>query len=218
MFTGLVESQGVVQSIHPEGEAVRLEINAGDPMAAGLATGDSVSINGCCLTVVQIIGSTVAFQAGTETLSRTNLGVLKVSSRVNLERSLPVGGRLGGHFVQGHIDGTGRVQSISRDGEWVTMWFEVPDQLERFLVSKGSVAVDGISLTVVDVKAAQFSVALIPHTLEVTTLGDRQVGDTVNIETDILGKYVDRLLTSGRSDFMGDGLAGSRETKPATDE
>lgn len=194
MFTGLVEGQGTIVAIVPEGDAIRLDVELPDEMNAGLALGDSVSINGCCLTVVAIDGPVAAFQAGTETLSKTNIGQLVESSPVNLERSLPAGGRLGGHFVQGHVDGVGKVQEIDRDGEWVTMWFEVPEGLAKYLVSKGSVAVDGISLTVVDVEANRFSVALIPHTLEVTTLGIRNVGDAVNIETDILGKYIDRLL------------------------
>ncbi|MDA0589334.1 MAG: riboflavin synthase [Planctomycetota bacterium] len=194
MFTGLIEGQGRVSAILPEGEAIRLEIDAGESIAAGLSIGDSVSINGCCLTVVELAEPVVAFQAGTETLSRTNLGRLQPGDPVNLERSLPVDGRLGGHFVQGHVDGVGKVASIDRDGDWITMWFEIPVALAKFLVPKGSVAVDGISLTVVNVEQTRFSVALIPHTLEVTTLGVRDVGDPVNIETDILGKYVERLL------------------------
>jgi riboflavin synthase len=194
MFTGLVESQGEVQAILPEGDAIRLEIDAGELIATGLSIGDSVSINGCCLTVIELSETTAAFQAGTETLSKTNLGRLQPDDRVNLERSLPVDGRLGGHFVQGHVDGVGTVASVDRDGEWVTMWFEIPEALARFLVPKGSVAVDGISLTVVNVEQCRFSVALIPHTLDVTTLGIRGIGDPVNIETDILGKYVERLL------------------------
>ena len=194
MFTGLIEGQGRVSAILPEGDAIRLEIDAGESIAAGLSIGDSVSINGCCLTVVELAEPVVAFQAGTETLSRTNLGRLQPGDPVNLERSLPVDGRLGGHFVQGHVDGVGKVASIDRDGDWITMWFEIPVALAKFLVPKGSVAVDGISLTVVNVEQTRFSVALIPHTLEVTTLGVRDVGDPVNIETDILGKYVERLL------------------------
>lgn len=194
MFTGLVEGQGIVRAILPEGDAIRLEIETGDAIGTGLGSGDSVAINGCCLTVVETSGTVAAFQAGTETLSRTNLGRLDPGHRVNLERSLPVDGRLGGHFVQGHIDGVGQIASIDRDGEWVTMWFEVAESLAPFLVPKGSVAIDGISLTVVEADESRFSVALIPHTLEVTTLGDRAVGDEVNIETDILGKYVQRLL------------------------
>ena len=194
MFTGLVEGQGTIRGITPEGDAIRLDVELPTTMTDGLGIGDSVAINGCCLTVIEIDGAVAAFQAGTETLSKTNLGRLDVGHPANLERSLPVNGRLGGHFVQGHVDGVGEVVSIDRDGEWVTMWFRVPAPLARLLVPKGSVAVDGISLTVVNVEKDRFSVALIPHTLEVTTLGIRNVGDPVNIETDILGKYVERLL------------------------
>ena len=195
MFTGLVEGQGEITEVVPEEDAIRLSIDAGDSIGSGLAIGDSVCINGCCLTVVNLIGTVADFQAGTETLSKTNLGRLEPGHRVNLERSLPVDGRLGGHIVQGHVDGTGSVSSIDQDGEWVTMWFEIPESLAKFVVPKGSIAVDGISLTVVDVEQSRFSVALIPHTLEVTTLGAVSNGDPVNIETDILGRYVERLLT-----------------------
>lgn len=195
MFTGLVEGQGKITEIVPEEDAIRLSIDAGDSIGSGLAIGDSVSINGCCLTVVRLTGTVADFQAGTETLSKTNLGRLEPGHRVNLERSLPVDGRLGGHIVQGHVDGTGSVSSIDQDGEWVTMWFELPESLTKFVVPKGSIAVDGISLTVIDVERSRFSVALIPHTLEVTTLGAVSEGDPVNIETDILGRYVERLLT-----------------------
>jgi riboflavin synthase len=196
MFTGLIEGQGTIKAIVPEGDAIRLDVQLPDELTKGLGLGDSVSINGCCLTVVSHDGSLAAFQAGTETLSKTNLGRLTEGSPVNLERSLPVDGRLGGHFVQGHVDGVGQVALIDRDGDWITMWFQVPETLAKYLVAKGSVAVDGISLTVVDVESDRFSVALIPHTLEVTTLGIRNVDDPVNIETDILGKYVERLLAA----------------------
>jgi riboflavin synthase len=181
MFTGLVEGQGKVTAIVPEGDAVRLDILVPAEIRSGLGIGDSVCINGCCLTVIELADETAAFQAGTD-----------------LERSLPVDGRLGGHFVQGHVDGTGEVISVDRDGEWVTMWFKVSTELARLMVPKGSVTVDGISLTVVNVEEDRFSVALIPHTLEVTTLGIRTEREIVNIETDILGKYVDKLL-AGRS-------------------
>lgn len=198
MFTGLVEGLGRVVATEPETAGIRLIIA---PPATMLGIegdrcqlGDSVAINGCCLTVIEIRHDCWAFQAGTETLSKTNLGSLKVNDPVNLERSLPVNGRLGGHFVQGHVDGVGQVEAIDREGEWVAMWFRVTESLARLMVSKGSVAVDGISLTVVNVEQNRFSVALIPHTLTVTTLGVRQVGNTVNIETDILGKYVQKLL------------------------
>jgi riboflavin synthase len=197
MFTGLVEGQGIVRAIQPDGaDAIRLEIEIPESMTEGLAIGDSVSINGCCLTVIELAAEIAAFQAGSETLSKTNLGRFGVGDHVNLERSLAANARLGGHFVQGHVDGVGQLHSIDRDGEWVTMWFEIPQPLIKLLVPKGSIAVDGISLTVVDVEDNRFSVALIPHTLEVTTLGMRASGDDVNIETDILGKYIDRLLTT----------------------
>ena len=200
MFTGLVEGCGVVRGIVPEGAAVRLEIEPAGEMKSELKIGESVAINGCCLTAVAVENGRWAFQAGTETLWRTNLGQLAAGDAVNLERSLPVDGRFGGHFVQGHVDGAGTVDRIERDGEWITMWFRVPPELAAMMVSKGSVAVDGVSLTLVDVEAERFSVALIPHTLEATTLGVRKPGDAVKIETDILGKYVWKFQGSGVGD------------------
>lgn len=199
MFTGLVEGCGTVKTIEPEGPGRRLVIApsanlAADAAGAGCALGDSVSISGCCLTVVSIDNGCWSFQAGPETLAKTNLGRLRPGDLVNLERSLPVNGRLGGHFVQGHVDGVGIVDERNSDGDWVTMWFRVPPFLAQQMVPKGSVAVDGISLTLVQVEAKRFSVALIPHTLQVTTLGQRQPGDFVNIETDILAKYVQKLM------------------------
>lgn len=202
MFTGLIEGLGTVAAVESETAGIRLVIA---PPALMLDVGvdrcrlgDSVAINGCCLTVIEIKHDCWSFQAGTETLSKTNLGRLAIGDPVNLERSLPVNGRLGGHFVQGHVDGVGSVDRIDREGEWVAMWFRVPEPQAQLMVAKGSVAVDGISLTVVTVERDRFSVALIPHTLSVTTLGVRQVGDPVNIETDILGKYVQKLLAIGR--------------------
>lgn len=200
MFTGLIEGQGTITELLDEGEGVRLVVRVpqqmlrADDSSAETKIGDSVAINGCCLTVVAIDEKGWHFQAGEETLSRTNLGKLQPGSSVNLERAMLANGRLGGHIVQGHVDGIGRVQKIDSAAEWVTMWFEVPEDLSQYMVTKGSVTVDGISLTLVDVQADRFSVALIPHTLEVTTLGSRKVGDEVNIETDIMGKYAHKLL------------------------
>lgn len=193
MFTGLVEGLGTVESLTPEGSAVDLVIAPPEATTEPVEIGESIAINGCCLTIVQADTRTWTFQAGSETLSRTNLGRLRSGDRVNLERSLRVGDRLGGHFVQGHIDGTGQVERIDREGEWVHMSFTVAAALTRQMVVKGSVAVDGVSLTLVTVDAESFSVALIPHTLDVTTLGARNIGDTVNIETDIIGKYLEKL-------------------------
>lgn len=199
MFTGLVEGLGTVQALVTEEAGLKVVVAPPAVMFSGgdrdrCQLGDSVAINGCCLTVIEIRHDCWAFQAGIETLSKTNLGRLQSGDAVNLERSLPVNGRLGGHFVQGHVDGVGHVTAIDREGDWVTMWFQVPVVLAELMVAKGSVAVDGISLTLVHVERDRFSVALIPHTLAMTTLGQRHVGDPVNIETDILGKYVQKLL------------------------
>lgn len=199
MFTGLIEGMGTVAAVTSEAAGIRLAIATPASMLTGADSdrcrlGDSVAINGCCLTVIDITGDVWSFQAGTETLSKTNLSRLRVGDPVNLERSLPVTARLGGHFVQGHVDGLGTVDAIDRDADWVTMAFRVPQSLAALMVPKGSVAVDGVSLTLVTVERDRFTIALIPHTLEVTTLGRRNVGDAVNIETDILGKYVQKFL------------------------
>jgi riboflavin synthase len=159
-----------------------------------LHVGGSLAVNGACLTVVAHDARTCRFQAGPETLRRTNLGELTAGDRVNLERSLRLGDRLGGHLVQGHIDGLGRIASRDRQGDWELVWFSCPAELAAQMVSKGSVAVDGVSLTLVDVTADGFSVALIPHTLEHTTLGFKRPGASVNLETDIIGKYVWKCL------------------------
>lgn len=194
MFTGLVEGQAIVHDVISEGDAVRLVLEMPPAFLSETQLGDSIALNGCCLTVVSLQGAHFSFQAGTETLSKTNLGTFISGTRVNVERALQVGARLGGHYVQGHIDGTGVVDQIEQDGEWTSMWFRVPESLTLQMVCKGSIAVDGISLTLVNVERTRFSVALIPHTLAVTTLGQRRTGDTVNIETDILGKYVQKLV------------------------
>ncbi|WP_339734517.1 riboflavin synthase [uncultured Gimesia sp.] len=194
MFTGLVEGRGTVHLLEKNGSAIDLTLEISDLITNDAHIGDSVAINGCCLTVVEINDGYLKFQAGTETLAKTNLGLLTVGDLVNLERPLAANGRLGGHFVQGHVDGVGSIKSIDQDGEWITMWFEVPQELALQMVPKGSVTIDGISLTIVECQQTAFSIALIPHTLEVTTLGQKQVGSVVNIETDILGKYVQKLI------------------------
>lgn len=193
MFTGLVESLATVRELRPEGPGVRLVIS--DAAIAGRSKiGDSIAINGCCLTVVELNGADMAFEAGAETLSRTNLGRLKLDSAVNLEASLRLGDSLGGHLVAGHVDAVGHLDRREDDAQWSTMWFAVPGELTRQMASKGSIAIDGVSLTLVDVTDNSFSVALIPHTLSVTTLGQLQPGDAVNLETDLLAKYVERQL------------------------
>ncbi len=192
MFTGLVEAVGSVVTIDQQDHGVLLAID--QTCLSEARIGDSIAINGCCLTVTSVQSSVATFEAGEETLRRTNLGTLRPGSPVNLERSLQVGDRMGGHFVTGHVDCVGRISARHDDGEWCTMWFDVPDRWITQIVSKGSIAVDGISLTVVDVAEVKFSVALIPHTLENTTLGDRTIGENVNLETDVLAKYVARAV------------------------
>lgn len=200
MFTGLVECLGAVRQCDPSGSGRRLVIAPPSHMLTDGPTllGDSVAVNGCCLTIVSLDADTWSFDVGEESLNRTNLGALTPGDVVNLERALAVGARLGGHFVQGHVDGRGTVRAIDRDGEWITMRFALAEQLARYLVEKGSIAVDGVSLTVVEALPAEFSVMLIPHTLSATTLGRRKIGDAVNLEVDLLAKYVERLL-AGRT-------------------
>ncbi len=192
MFSGIIEALGTVAEVRQEPPGCRLIVRQRQ-IAAETRVADSISVNGCCLTVIDSDAETFAFQAGPETLARTNLGELKPGSRVNLERALAVGDRLGGHFVSGHIDGTGRLLSRDDCGDWSTFWFSVPRELAVQMASKGSIAVDGISLTIVGCEPDRFSVALIPYTLAVTTLGPMRIGDRVNLETDILAKYVQRL-------------------------
>jgi riboflavin synthase len=192
MFSGIVEALGTVAEIRSEPPGVWLIVRE-PKIASETSVAESISVNGCCLTVVAVEDAAVAFQAGPETLARTNLGDLKPGSPVNLERALKVGDRLGGHFVSGHVDGTGTLVERVDEGDWSTFWFTLPRALSRQMASKGSITVDGVSLTIVESQPERFSVALIPYTLEVTTLGSLAVGDKVNLETDILAKYVERL-------------------------
>lgn len=193
MFTGIIETTGTVRSIEARGDLTRLGIEAAS-IASEVAIGDSVAVNGTCLTVTGTQGSVVHFDAIVETLEKTALGDLVADSLVNLERALVAGGRLDGHIVQGHVDGVGRVRGLERAGNDVRLAIDCPEEIRQFLLEKGSVAIDGVSLTVVDVDDAGFDVALIPLTLEHTTLGERSVGERVNLEADVLGKYVKSYL------------------------
>jgi riboflavin synthase len=193
MFTGIVETMGSVAVVSPRGETTRLSIDA-PAIAAGIKIGDSVSVSGGCLTVVAAQDGRLTFEAIRETLDRTALGALRAGSRVNLERAMRADARLDGHIVQGHVDEAGRVRELRRRGEDVQLFIECSRSFADLLVPKGSVAIDGVSLTVVGIEGDGFDVALIPHTLASTTLGDLRGGERVNLEADVLGKYVKRYL------------------------
>ena len=197
MFTGIVEAVGEVAALAPSGDLTRVEVRA-PSVSEGVGIGDSIAVNGCCLTAVPAPAGALAFEAVKETLDCTSLGDLSVGSRVNLERALRADSRLDGHIVQGHVDATGRVRQLERRGDDVRLFVDCGPAVLDYLVEKGSVAIDGVSLTVVGVGEGGFDVALIPHTLEVTTLGERRPGDRVNLEADVLGKYVKRYLDRTR--------------------
>jgi riboflavin synthase len=189
VFTGIVEERGEVVAVEPLPDGARLTV-AGPLVTSDAQLGDSIAVNGVCLTVVESAGGRFTVDVVRETLRRSSLDKVRAGDRVNLERAVAVGQRFGGHIVQGHVDGTGAL--LSRDKSGLTR-FGMPAQLARFVVEKGSIAVDGVSLTVVEVGDDWFSVALIPTTLDLTTLGERGPGDPVNLEVDVMAKYVQRL-------------------------
>jgi riboflavin synthase len=213
MFTGLVEEKGSITAVEDLGDSVRLMIR-GPVVTSDAGHGDSISVNGCCLTVMTQDGDTFGADVMKESLDKTSLGDLVVGDEVNLERATQAGARLGGHIVQGHVDGTGRILDRTPSEHWEVVRVALPSELARYLVDKGSVTVDGTSLTVVQVvdaspttgEDAWFSVSLIPTTLDDTTLGTKAPGDRVNLEVDILAKYVERLLAAQTTDRK-DGIA-----------
>jgi riboflavin synthase len=193
MFTGLVQALGTVREVIDDQGGRRLRV-AEAALAPKLELGESVAVNGACLTVVARDGDAFDFQAGPETLAKTTLGRLAAGDRVNLERALRMGDPLGGHIVTGHVDCVGRLLEEATTGEWLTVWFGHPPEFDALLVGKGSVAVDGVSLTLVDVRGDRFSVMLIPHTRQNTTLGLKKPGDPVNLEFDLIAKHVQKLF------------------------
>jgi riboflavin synthase len=195
MFTGIVAHKGSVVDVVDEAGVRRLTFEAG--ALAQLEVGDSIAVNGVCLTAVAVEESTIAVEIVPETLTRSSLGLIQPGEAVNLERPMSAQGRFDGHIVQGHVDGVGVVSGVVADGDDRRLTIDVPPELARFIVEKGSISVDGVSLTVSGVGPDYFEVALIPHTLEVTTLGLRGEGDQVNLEVDIIAKYVERLLKAG---------------------
>ncbi len=213
MFTGIIEDLGKVEQIKRSAEGATITIRTGLPTAR-IATGDSIAVSGCCLTVVRKALGTLAMDVSAETLRRTILGELKPGDRVNLERCLTLNKLLGGHLVSGHVDGIGRIVSIKPEGDSRLYTFEVGADQSRYLVEKGSVALDGISLTVFGIRGRRFKVALIPHTLKLTTLGYKQVGSRLNVESDMLVKYVERIL--GASGLHRRNVRKQRKLVPLT--
>ncbi|MHC4267085.1 MAG: riboflavin synthase [Planctomycetota bacterium] len=202
MFTGIIESLGKVKQVKIQSSSAIITIDVGQ-LSDGVSPGDSIAINGACLTATQIKGSEVYFDVSRETLSKTTIGNLRISDNVNIERSLRMGDKLGGHFVTGHVDGVGVINKIDSETTQCTVWISVSEDLTNMMIKKGSVAIDGISLTIVELKEKLFSVALIPFTLGATTLGFKNAGQKVNIETDMLGKWVKRVLTTNGSVSTG---------------
>ena len=192
MFTGIIEGLGNIVRFDNKTSnrsAAKMKIKLGK-IAKGLKIGDSVAINGVCLTAINISKDIAEFEMVGETIKKTNLGTLQSGNKVNIERSLKVGQRLEGHFVLGHVDGVGIISKIEKQPNQIKIWTKVPKELSKYIIKKGSVTVDGISLTVVDVLKDNFSVSIIPHTMKITNLSYKKAGDKVNIETDILGKYI----------------------------
>ncbi len=197
MFTGIVEEIGVIKE-----KGANFFVIAADKVLEELKQGDSIAVNGVCLTITEFSQHIFKVDIMPETLKMTNLAACAIGERVNLERAMRLGDRLGGHLVSGHIDGLGRVVKKSIEGENQTLQISVPRQLSKYIVKKGSVAVEGISLTVAEVKGEEFTICLIPHTLKTTTLSKKNVGDLLNIEVDMIGKYVEKLLDKGGNGKM----------------
>jgi len=199
MFTGLVEEKGILKEKIPTGDGFQFEIQA-KKVLEDLNIGSSIAVNGCCLTVVKRTEGTFSVDTIEETLNKTNLGILKQGDKVNLERPLKADARLGGHFVLGHIDTTGRIEDIKElsNSHWMTISF--PEKFKQYLIYVGSVAIDGVSMTVAELKDNSFSVGIIPHTWKETIFSEKKIGDTVNLEFDVLGKYVERIMNNKPAD------------------
>ncbi len=208
MFTGIVRERGRVERVEGGEDGVRL-IVAAPETAAATAVGDSISVSGCCLTATAVVDGLISFDAVAESLRRTTLAQLRGGQELNVEPSLRAGEPLGGHYVQGHVDAVGRVRSFEPEGDGARIWIEASPEVLRYCVEKGSITVDGVSLTIAELGEDAFAIALVPHTLAVTTLGTLTAGDDVNLEADVLAKYVEKLLPP---------LAGgpSRPAEPAS--
>ena len=195
MFTGLVQSLGTVSQVKKDSSG-GLVLTVADPMAPSLEIGESVAVNGCCLTVVKKTETDFTFELGPETLENTAFGSMKPKNRVNLERAMVVGDRFGGHLVSGHVDAVGELADVTFDGDWTFLGFSVPKEFDELMIEKGSIAIDGISLTLVDVDPGRVCVMVIPHTKSVTTLGFKRIGDPVHLEFDLIAKHIKKLFAT----------------------
>lgn len=212
MFTGIVEEMGTVRRLNQSPNRCELELSAAKVLE-GTQIGDSIAVNGVCLTVIRMDKDHFTADVMPETLRRSNLGQLKTGSKVNLERAMAADGRFGGHIVSGHVDGTGRIVEVKKDDNAIWYTIQAIPQLMRYIVEKGSVTIDGISLTVAKVAEDNFSISAIPHTVSQTVLKDKKVGAVVNLETDIIGKYVEKLLFKGQSDGITEEMTGTQTIK-----
>ena len=197
MFSGIIEELREVVKIDSKKDFSTISIDL-ENFSEGAKIGDSISVNGVCLTITNLSGTAASFDIMKETLDKTDLGDLKVNDKVNIERALKIGERLDGHFVLGHIDGTGIIEKKIQDEDNCVIWISLPEELKYGLIPKGSIGVDGISLTIADIKENKFAIALIPHTLKITTLGLKNIGDKVNIEVDYLGKWIKKLVEESK--------------------
>lgn len=213
MFTGIVEELGTIAEVTDQGDAIRLTVEA-STVLEGTGLGDSISVNGCCLTVAELGDRRWTADLMQETLDKTSLRGAAPGDRVNLERAVTVEKRLGGHIVQGHVDGVGEILSRAPSEHWDVVEVSLPDHLARYLVDKGSITVDGVSLTIVEVRDSSFTVSLIPETLARTTLGTRRVGDLVNLEADVIAKHVEKLLGG----YLPTDISTDTHTDPRNDE
>ncbi len=193
MFTGIIEELGTIKGVRRKSEGLRLSVSA-KVIMDGMKTGDSIAVNGACLTVTEFDNTSFTADVSGETVKKTNLGKQRVGDKVNLERPMKLSDRLGGHLVSGHIDGIGVIKGVEKRGGMSVFTFEVPKEIQQYLIQKGSIAIDGISLTVNEVNGNRYTVTVIPHTAEMTTLGFKKTGDIVNLEADMIGKYVERFI------------------------
>ena len=198
MFTGIIEGSGTISGIKPSGQSRRMAINA-DYELDNTKIGDSIAVNGACLTVVSFSGKRFEVDVSPETVAKTTLGKAKIGDRLNLERALCISDRIDGHLVSGHIDGIGKIKSRKTEENAIIITFNIPESVSYYIIKKGSVAVDGISLTVNECDDESFQVSIIPHTAKLTTLGFKKVSDSVNVETDMIGKYVERFVTQTKA-------------------